>query len=65
MCALTRGKHRGGRCGVVPLGISGGKAAPPLEFRPLLGIPGGALPTAELVQGGAKSLMTNIKVKLA
>ena len=54
MCALTRAEHRGGRCGVVPLGISGGGAAPPPEFCPLLGIPGRAWPTAELVQGGGE-----------
>ena len=49
--AVTSSVHRGSRSGVAPLGISGGGAPPPLEFCPLLGIPGGASPTAELVWG--------------
>ena len=46
-----------GGCDVAPTGdLRGGQALPPLEFRPLLGIPGGVLPTVELVQGGGKVL---------
>ena len=39
VCTIARGVHRGRRC-------------PPLEFRPLLGIPGGRRPPLNLFRGG-------------
>ena len=60
MVPSSSGVHRGASVASPPWGSQGGRRPPP-GVSPPPGHPrGGASPTAELAQGGAKYLMTNI-----